>query len=151
MKVLTIELLEVAKKNYLKLKSKKEKSTLRQIMAQIIRKYNSNCPVTFISKAAQLKAKGINLFDMNWHEQNKFDKGRLIYHLEHKTTISDIIDLILQGEDVSDVVNKIEFGWILKEEDKVLNEKGYRSKRLEHNEAYKECGIDIVKPNSSEN
>lgn len=145
MKLLTIELLEAVRKTYPNLKLKNEKTKARQIMTEIIRKYCDTIPVTFVSSAAKKKAEGINLFKMNWSDQKKFDSKRLIFHLEHKTTVRDTVKSILEGQqNAKDAIENIEFGWILKKEDVKLNEEGFRFKRDAHDDAYKKCGISII-------
>jgi hypothetical protein len=144
MKLLTIELLETLQRDYDKLNSKKEKTKAREIMSTIIRKYCDLLPVTFISDAAKKEAIDINLFKMNWNDQKKFDRRRSVFHLEHKTTVRDTVKYILEGTHPKSAIENMEFGWILKKEDKLLSVKGFRSHRLEHDKAYEKCGINII-------
>jgi hypothetical protein len=141
------ELLQLSSLYYRRSKSKKDMSVVRSIMNQIIRKYCDEIPIAFVSRAASEKAVELGIADLyseSWKSQARFDKGRKIFQLEHKTTVSDLIKSIIDGRDVIESLRSIEQGWILKEEDKTLRAAGYQTKRINHDIAYEECGIQLI-------
>ena len=91
---------------------------------------------------------GIDLKLMDWHDQPKFDPERKVFHLEHVNPVSMVRDRCI-GEHSLDAVKDIlasdlRIAWILKEEDKILRDLGYRSKRPSPEAAYAEAGIKLI-------
>lgn len=140
------QLLTLSAKCFSEFSLESERKLTKKLIGEILRKYCDQKPVDFVSlKAKKVADKlGIDLFEKNWHDQNKFDPGRKTFHLEHKTTIHDIAMDIIDGKDVLNTISKIQHGWILKSEDKKLNASGKRKVRKNHNAAYYEAGIDII-------
>ena len=140
------QLLEISSKYYSEFILESDRKLTKKLIGQILRKYCDQKPVDFVSaKAKELADQdGIDLFKQNWHGQNKFDPGRKVFHLEHKTTIHDITMDIINGKDVLNTINKIQHGWILKDEDKKLSENGKGKSRRDHDLAYDEAGICII-------
>lgn len=101
--------------------------------------------------------------EMNWDDQVRKvvngglgDIGRKIFHWEHAFTRYDFIQMLLDGdkelteEEVVELVKKHQIVWILKEEDKLLNnsrsESGHRYDRTRPDgweAVYEELGIKI--------
>lgn len=140
------QLLTISSKYFSEFTLESEKKLTKKLIGEILRKYCDQKPVDFVSvKAKEVAGQlGIDLFEQNWHDQNKFDLGRKTFHLEHKTTIHDITMDIIDGKDALNTINKIQHGWILKVEDKNLNRNGKRKSRKDHNSAYDEASIHII-------
>jgi hypothetical protein len=143
---LIVQLLTVSSKCYSEFSIESERKLTKKLIGEILRKYCDQKPVDFVSAKAKEVAEqlGIDLFEQNWHSQNKFDPGRKTFHLEHKTTIHDITMDIIDGKDVLNTIGRIQHGWILKDEDKNLNTSGKRKVRKDHDAAYNEAGIDVI-------
>lgn len=106
-----------------------------------IRFYCDYLPITFISVAAKDKT-DVNLFDHDYHQQYKFDKGRKTFIKEHKYPVSDMIeDMMKNPSKTTEILLQAEFGWILKEEDKRLP----KNKRGDHSKVYEEAGIELIR------
>lgn len=115
----------------------------RRLLDRAIRYYCDYIPIPFISVAAKNKT-DVNLFDYVYHQQYKFDDGRKVFIQEHKYPISDMIeDMLKSPEKAGDILQQVEFGWILKEEDKLLP----KNKRGDHDKIYKEAGIELIRNN----
>ena len=102
-----------------------------------------------VSRKAQIKADelGIPIGDMRWSNQNKYDKGRSIFHLEHFHTVKDIREACIKAEKEAEIVSTLDGStlvWILKVEDKILNDNGQRSSRRNPQQAYIDAGIEIL-------
>ena len=79
--------------------------------------------------------------------QNKYDKGRCIFHLEHFDTVKDIRDACIKTEKETEIVSLLVGSiivWILKAEDKLLTDNGQRSSRSDPTQAYLDAGIEIL-------
>ena len=79
--------------------------------------------------------------------KNKHDKGRSIFHLEHFHTVRDIREACLKEGKEAEIVSILEGSiivWILKVEDKILNDNGQRSSRGDPQQAYIDAGIEIL-------
>jgi hypothetical protein len=94
-----------------------------------------------------------NLEDMTWNDQPRFDPGRETFLLEHTYTgdmfradIDELDDNELTVDRIAGLVRAKYFvAWILREEDNILNELGYRNERPENPfEAYRQAGIELV-------
>ena len=102
-----------------------------------------------VSRNAQIKADelGIPISDMRWSNQNKYDMGRSIFHLEHFHTVKDVREACLKAENEAEIISILEGSiivWILKIEDKILNDNGHRSSRSNPQQAYIDAGIEIL-------
>lgn len=126
-----------------------EARRIKESISSDIRKY-TDLVTPQQSKAAKNTADklNVNLPEMRWHDQSKFDAGRKIFHLEHVFPVRHIRDLCLKAriaDKISDALYaKTKVAWILKSEDKTLTSLGYRSVRLNPKAAYKEAGIELV-------
>ena len=79
--------------------------------------------------------------------KNKHDKGRSIFHLEHFHTVRDIREACLKEGKEAEIVSILEGSiivWILKVEDKILNDNGQRSSRSDPQQDYIDAGIEIL-------
>ncbi|MBF0405756.1 MAG: hypothetical protein HQM10_00260 [Candidatus Riflebacteria bacterium] len=114
-----------------------------------IRKYSDLIPVS-VSVAANNKAKemGIDLKQKRWQDQNKFDKGRKTFQLEHFRTVKEIRQKCIEAnnEEEVEILLRVEpkVVWILKDEDERLSRLGYRSNRPNPQLAYEAAGIVII-------
>lgn len=122
-----------------------------KILKALFRYETDQKPVQYASQAALAQAKkmNINLKEMNWNNQTKVDPGRKIFHYEHCNPINTLIDAVLKGDmDVTNILNNNIVCWILKSENKKLDEAHCKSKRDGGWEkCYRECGIEPVKIN----
>jgi len=103
-----------------------------------------------VSQAAFDRAKsvGIDLRTKTWHDQPGFDRGRLVFHLEHIVPVSAIRRACLDAPSDSAVfeilATKLRVVWILKEEDLVLTRLGYRTRRSDPDAAYRDAKICLA-------
>ena len=94
-----------------------------------------------------------NLKDMRWKDQEKKmkDKDRKIFHFEHVFPVAQMKDellnlQVLNIENIKQIIDRMEIAWILKEENKKLDKKGYSFKRGDNIwECYKKVGIEMIK------
>ncbi len=114
----------------------------------------------FITPRVSIKAKetadkmGVgDLSQYGWSEQKSKmnDPDRSVFHFEHVVTVSDLVERLLKlgsnpsFDSVKSVIGKADVAWILKSEDEVLNQNGFKSKRPDNPlEAYEQCGIELV-------
>ena len=114
----------------------------------------------FITPRVSVKAKEMaeqmevgDLSQYGWSEQKSKmnDPDRSIFHFEHVVTVSDLVERLLSlGDDTSSdsvrsIIEKADVAWILKSEDEVLNQNGFKNKRPDNPlEAYEQCGIELV-------
>lgn len=103
-------------------------------------------------EAFSQKNNGEDLRTKNWSDQQAFDAGREIFHLEHIFTGSMFFAKLNEHYEVTrDCVEKIlkenyAVAWILREENQRLP-KRWRGKSLESAiESYKNNGINLVGP-----
>jgi hypothetical protein len=120
---------------------------LRESIGDDIRKY-SDCHTPAASEAALEVAAplGIDLYNMHWHNQKKFDPGRAVFVFEHVVPVGMIRDECIAARSenaIMDVLMKRTcVAWILRSEDALLNRHGYRRKRPPH--AYEDVGINLI-------
>lgn len=125
-----------------------------------IRKYTDSLPCMVSKKALDEVSKKqiiknnklVDLFDENWDSQNKFDKGRKIFHYEHLLTVSDLLNMIIKTSnigEIQEILKQAKVIWILKTENKILNNLGYIKTRKNPIEAYREAGIEIIEKKKS--
>jgi hypothetical protein len=89
-------------------------------------------------------------FELLYEDRNKLGKvdGKLRLVWEHTTPLSKFYDVLIKCENIEDVIEELKnytgVCWISREEDNLLNKKGYRDKRPGGWEkCYKECGIEV--------
>ena len=129
---------------------KQERSKLSESILEIIKKAGDLHP-SYKSRRADEIAGLLNVGDLcekKWKDQPSFDKGRKIFIREHMHTVSDIRDKCINSQELSEIIGylcQMKMVWILKAEDAVLTNKGYRTTRDNPEEAYKNSGITIVK------
>jgi hypothetical protein len=121
---------------------------LLESLSDDIRKYSDLVPPA-VSLAAQAEAArlGVDLRQMGWHDQPRFDPGRRIFHWEHVHTVSSIRSLCLEASSATQVeehLDKVRVAWILKVEDLTLTALGFRSRRSDADEAYRAAGIVLT-------
>jgi hypothetical protein len=104
-----------------------------------------------VSRAAAKKARELNvdLQTHGWHSQARFDKNRRIFHIEHVTPVGALRTACIEAGSVDDIVavirTRFRLAWILKEEDARLTQLGFRSKRLNPDQAYQKAGIELLR------
>jgi hypothetical protein len=129
--------------------SSSQLARLRESISDDIRKC-TNFAVPRVSKAALREAKrlSINLTQMNWHDQKKFDPGRRTFHREHMVPVKTIRDECRRAKSEEEVleilINRPRLVWVLKSEDAALTRCGYRFLREDPDAAYAEAGIELI-------
>lgn len=128
-----------------------QQSRLRESMSDDLKKYCDLAVPDFqlpmVSEAAWLKAQELNidLCALRWHTQPRVDPGREIFHNEHVVPVNMLRDACLAAateEDIAEVLTtRVRIAWILKTEDRVLNNNGHRVKRDDPDGAYAQAGI----------
>ena len=126
----------------------RERQRVLESISYDIRKY-SDLAIPQVSLAAQVEAGrlGVNLRDMRWQDQPRFDPGRQTFQWEHVETIGAIRNKCLAASSAQEIekhLDDIRVAWILKSEDRRLTEGGYRTTRVDPDEAYREAGITLV-------
>ena len=101
-----------------------------------------------VSEAAWEAAQdlGIDLRTTDWTEQTKFDPKRERFHLEHVVTVKGVVDACLAARSESEVaaiLGAVRVAWILKEENRVLDQLGVTSARPDPDAAYRAAGITL--------
>lgn len=112
--------------------------------------------VPSVSVKAQELAKQMGIGDLSqygWSDQKSKmnDPDRSLFHFEHILTVSGLVDRLLNlgnepsHDSVKSIIEKADVAWILKSEDQLLNEKGFKTRRPENPlDAYESCGIELV-------
>lgn len=130
-----------------KTKTKYEASVIKSSIHSDIRKY-SDLLMPLQSEAAFYESQKlkIDLTQKNWHNQLSFDPGRKTFHFEHMTPVNHLTDLCIEKpEEIEKILDSCIVVWILKSEDKVLNDLGFRKKRFDPEEVYKKAKIFLKK------
>lgn len=123
-----------------------QRSRLRESISDDIKKC-SNFVVPEVSDAARRQALAleVELDDMCWHDQGRFDANRSTFHFEHVQPVSVVRELCLSAPSAEVVTQillaNIRVAWILKSEDEKLTGLGFRTKRPDPDEAYRAAGI----------
>ena len=99
--------------------------------------------------AARLLPESVDLCRQTWFTQPSFDAGRRfgVFHLEHKITVSSMVDAILTAVDPSQVVDVLlqsELVWITKDEDVALRRQPNNRDRGDTDALYTSAGIELV-------
>jgi len=139
--------IEQFKLSYFKTNDDIEKQKIKAMLNQCLRICDNYLYINLASKKAIEEAQklNINLSKMHWQNQSKFDPTRKVFIFEHKTPIKMIIDrILLNDSDINNILESIEIAWITKEENDILDKKGYKSNRPDPNLAYKEAGIILL-------
>lgn len=138
-----IKLLESSIQCLMSCNTSAEERIIMGSLTSLIRKWCDEKEIVFVSESAFKESKklNVNLFEMRWKDQPKFDKGRNIFHLEHKYPVSDMImDMRSRPRDCENILLEYQVGWILKDEDKRLK----KFNRDNHDAIYKDAGIELV-------
>ena len=77
------------------------------------------------------------------------DPGRRIFHWEHVLPRAQMLDLLLAQlapnvRSVHEVVSRARIAWILKSEDSMLSARGFRSRRSNPYQCYRDCNIELL-------
>lgn len=127
---------------------KVERSKIKTMINMITRKAMNYATLEYASEKAVLLAEehNIDLKKMTWENQSQYDKGRNMFVYEHKTTANDIsLKLINDPDNTLSILESMQIVWVTREEDNNLNWLGYRIKRPDHDKAYEDAKIKIVK------
>jgi hypothetical protein len=107
-----------------------------------------------VSKSAKREALkiGVDLSQMNWHDQGRFDRGRSMFHWEHMVPVKSIREKCRQASSEEQVLEILMTApcvvWILKSEDTILTQLGFRSNRDNPEAAYLKAGIELCELNN---
>jgi len=129
--------------------SRSQRARLLEAISTDIKKC-SNYLTPEVSREAlkESEKRDIDLYTKNWHDQNKFDRGRLLFHFEHCVPISAIVKECQKQcseEAILDILKrKLRVAWILKSEDKELTRLGYKTNRPNPCAAYIEAKIELI-------
>jgi hypothetical protein len=124
------------------------KTYLRRIAYDMCRQMEQFC-VPHVSQAAydEATSKGIaNLHTWRWRDQSRQDRGREVFHLEHKMPVALMRDHVLKARSVKEVAATLKsasIAWILKRENSRLEELGFRSRRDDPDDAYRQADIKL--------
>jgi hypothetical protein len=132
-------------KTLLGLETQYQTSVIKSSIHSDIRKY-SDLLIPLQSEAAfyQSEKLKIDLIKKNWHNQPSFDPGRKIFHFEHMIPVNQLTDMCIQNsKEIENILNTCTVVWILKSEDRILTELGFRNNRIDPIEAYKKANIII--------
>jgi hypothetical protein len=126
----------------------RERRRLLEAISEDIKKFTDLLP-PLVSEAAHLEAqrRGVDLRQMGWHDQSRFDPGRRTFQWEHVLPVGGLRELCLLAdspEAIAQVLETARVAWILKEEDRRLTALGYRAVRPDPLAAYREAGIKLT-------
>jgi hypothetical protein len=130
------------------------KKKLNEALKDTLKKMTDQ-PVQMVSEAAweACQAKKLNPFDLMWPDRNILGKditGKSLLLWEHTTPIGELYEILIKCKSEVEIQDTLEnysgVCWIMRYEDNLLNENGFRSKRPEGwQKAYEACGIKIVR------
>lgn len=129
-------------KEYRRTGTKEVKESIRML----IRQYGNNIPAKYSKRAKELFPDA-DLESMKYSTQTKTDHKREKLILEHKETVYESFRKVCKAntiEEIAEALERSEVAWITREEDKRLTEAGYRKHRENPDEAYRECGIELL-------
>lgn len=103
-----------------------------------------------VAAATEAEVLGIDLREQTWHDQSRFDAEREVFHVEHMVPVSALRELCLRCDDEEQVLSvlttRLRVVWILKSEDAELTRLGFRHRRSDPEDAYRQAGIVIREP-----
>jgi hypothetical protein len=128
---------------------KKQEARIKEAISDDLRKFTDLLEPNISKKAFnESENNKIDLHKMGWHDQSKFDPGRSIFHYEHFMTVNDIRELCVHSDSAEEIDQKIKINariiWILKSENDLLDQLGYKKHRDDPYKAYNEAGIEII-------
>lgn len=131
----------------LDLDERQRRRFLEAISDDIKKCTNFLVPEVSVAAAQRALAKGLDLRQMDWHDQHRFDPGRVEFHFEHMVPVAAIRARCLQARTVADVLavlrDSLRVAWILKDEDARLTAMGYRTNRPDPESAYRMANIAL--------
>lgn len=105
-------------------------------------------PEISLAAAAAASALGVELERETWQSQPRFDPGRRVFHYEHVTPVSVLVERTTTAATVEEIIQVLESGlrlaWITKDEDARLTRLGFRHKRADPDAAYALAGITLA-------
>ena len=116
---------------------------IKSSLTTLIRKWCDKMPIVFVSENAKKEGDRlkIDLFELQWKDQKKFDVERKVFHLEHKYTVSDMIrDMIKEPQSIEKIFQNYQIGWVLKTEYKKLQ----KTNRTNHDITYANVNISLI-------
>lgn len=127
--------------------TRRERQRVLEAVSGDIRKYTDLVEAGASDAAlAVAKESGIALQGMGWHDQNKFDRGRVKFILEHAIPVKAVRARCLAAESVDAVaaaLGDVVVAWILRGENASLNVLGFQSNRPDPRAAYRAAGIAL--------
>ena len=145
--VVASEIIEMTRSLYKK--HPEEKELFKDILNKLFRRASDRIKVKYASEDALKFAKenGIDLANLTWDKQTRYDKDRKILHFEHCFPIRQLIKRCLETDESPESITNDNFvAWITKDENKRLDGSGFNSERPEGWEkCYEKCGIKIHK------
>lgn len=126
----------------------RERRRLLESISEDIKKYTDLLPPQVsVAALSEAERRGVDLRQMAWHDQPRFDPGRQVFAWEHALPVGRIRDLCLLASSssaIAEILETARVAWILKEEDRRLTNLGYRAVRPDPEAAYREAGITLV-------
>jgi hypothetical protein len=129
--------------------TKPQRARLNEAISDDIKKC-TNFVTPGFSKAALEEATriGIDLRQMNWHDQCRFDKARRIFHWEHMVPVKILRKACFEAGSEAEVLDvlltKPRVVWLLKTEDSELTRLGFRTVREDPEAAYRAARIELI-------
>jgi hypothetical protein len=127
-------------------------SRLKESISDDIKKYTNFIPHR-VSQAARDSAdtlqSPVDLSQMTWHDQRRFDPGRRLFIVEHKRPVNALRDECINAASRDEVekilAERLVAAWITRAENNMLNERGFRFNRPDPCDAYNQAGIVLPK------
>ena len=130
------------------------KKKLKEALKDTIKKMTDQ-KVTMVSEAVmdECKKVGVDAFELLWTQRNilgQDENNKSLLLWEHSTPIGEFFGTLIKCENEDMVTDKIEnysgVCWLMRHEDNMLNERGFRASRPGGWEKiYNQCGIKIIK------
>lgn len=124
---------------------KRELLRVKESISDDIKKCTDLTPPR-VSLAAREEAmrREVELDCLDWQDQPRVDPGRQVFHREHVIPVKSIRDRCLVAESANQIIDALKsakVAWILKSEDRKLNQLGFRTNRPDPADAYRKAGI----------
>lgn len=130
------------------------KKKLKEALKDTLKKMTDQ-PVNMVSESVMkmCKAADIDPFELLWTKRNILGRdqdGKSLLLWEHTTPLAEFFESLIKCTSIESISETIEkysgVCWITRDEDNLLNKKGFRSKRVGGwQNAYSDCGIKIIK------
>lgn len=125
-----------------------QKSRLKESISDDIKKYTNFIPHRVsqaVKDSADTLQSPVNLSQMTWHDQRRFDPGRRLFIVEHKRPVNALRDECINAESCDAVeqilAERLVAAWITRAEDNELTRLGFGINRPDPCYAYNQAGI----------